>query len=62
MATKKVSRVVDAAGRGLEPRDMWQRYIDPHWCDHALCREYEENGWEVLPFNNNPERGTLRCK
>ena len=56
------SPVVDADGHVLEPADLWLKYIDPVFRDRAIRIDTDENGWEVLLFDNNPAevtRGTL---
>ena len=62
MATESPGPVVDADGHVLEPLDTWQKYIDPHYRDRAVRLEHDDNGWEVLMFDNKPLnviRGTL---
>lgn len=62
MSTSKSGLIVDADGHVLEPLDTWQKYIDPQYRDRAVRMEHDENGWEVLLFDNKPcevARGTL---
>jgi uncharacterized protein len=62
MATENKGPVVDADGHVLEPLDTWQKYIDPPYRDRAVHLEHDDNGWEVLMFDNKPLniiRGTL---
>ncbi len=39
---------VDADGHVLEPRDTWQRYLDPEFRDRAIRIERDAEGVEVL--------------
>ena len=60
--TENMGPVVDADGHVLEPLDTWQKYIDPQYRDRAVRLEHDDNGWEVLMFDNKPLniiRGTL---
>ena len=41
-------------GHVLEPLDTWQKYIDPQYRDRAVRLEHDDNGWEVLMFDNKP--------
>ena len=62
MSTSKSGLIVDADGHVLEPLDTWQKYIDPKYRDRSVRMEHDENGWEVLLFDNKPcevVRGTL---
>ncbi len=62
MSTSKSGLIVDADGHVLEPLDTWQKYIDPKYRDRSVRMERDENGWEVLLFDNKPcelARGTL---
>lgn len=45
---------VDADGHVLEPADLWQNYIDPHYRDRAIRIDHDERGYEVLMFDNQP--------
>ena len=54
MATENPGPVVDADGHVLEPLDTWQKYIDPQYRDRAVRLEHDDNGWEVLMFDNKP--------
>jgi len=62
VATPDIAPVVDADGQVLEPVNTWQKYIDPQFRDRAVRLEHDENGWEILLFDNKPvevTRGTL---
>jgi predicted TIM-barrel fold metal-dependent hydrolase len=53
---------VDADGHVLEPRDTWQKYIDPQYRADAIRIEKDAEGIEVLLVENKPHpalRGTL---
>ena len=53
---------VDADGHVLEPRDTWQRYIEPGLRDRAIRIEKDDAGAEVLLVDGNPHealRGRL---
>lgn len=53
---------VDADGHVLEPRDTWQRYIDPELRTRAIRIERDEHGVEVLLVDGRPHealRGRL---
>ena len=50
--TENMGPVVDADGHVLEPLDTWQKYIDPQYRDRAVRLEHDDNGWEVLMFDN----------
>jgi predicted TIM-barrel fold metal-dependent hydrolase len=39
---------VDADGHVLEPRDIWQRYLEPQWRDRAIRIERDHEGIESL--------------
>ena len=39
---------VDADGHVLEPRDVWQRYLEPEWRPRAIRIERDANGVEAL--------------
>ena len=62
MLNEQVGLVIDADGHVLEPADTWQKYIEPQYRDRAARIDHDENGWEVLMFDNKPVelvRGTL---
>ncbi len=53
---------VDADGHVLEPRDTWQRYLEPEWRDRAIRIERDDQGIEVLLVDDRPHlalRGRL---
>ena len=53
---------VDADGHVLEPRDTWQKYIEPNLRDRAIRIEKDEEGVEVLLVEDRPHmalRGRL---
>ena len=53
---------VDADGHVLEPRDTWQKYLEPEFRDDAIRIEKDEQGFEVLLVENKAHpamRGTL---
>jgi predicted TIM-barrel fold metal-dependent hydrolase len=53
---------VDADGHVLEPRDTWQKYLEPSYRDDAIRIEKDEQGVEVLLVENKVHpalRGTL---
>ena len=56
------SPVVDADGHVLEPADLWLEYIDPAFRDRAIRIDTDENGWEVLLFDNNPSGDFRRTR
>ncbi|HVO27905.1 MAG TPA: amidohydrolase family protein [Candidatus Margulisiibacteriota bacterium] len=59
-ATKMVT--VDADGHVLEPRDTWQRYLEPNLRDRAIRIEKDSDGLEVLLVDGTPHaalRGRL---
>ena len=47
--------IIDADGHILEPRDTWERYIDPEYRDRALRVGIHE-GNEVLEIDGKPSR------
>jgi uncharacterized protein len=53
------SRVVtvDADGHVLEPRDTWQRYLEPDLRARAIRIERDEDGVEVLLVDGRPHLG-----
>jgi hypothetical protein len=54
MTTQNIGPIVDADSHVLEPADTWQKYIDPQYRDRAVRLEHDDNGWEVLMFDNKP--------
>ena len=53
---------VDADGHVLEPRDTWQKYLEPNLRDRAIRIEKDEEGVEVLLVDGRPHtalRGRL---
>ena len=38
---------VDADGHVLEPRDVWQRYLEPGLRDRAIRIERDADGWKL---------------
>jgi predicted TIM-barrel fold metal-dependent hydrolase len=54
--------VIDADGHVLEPRDVWQRYLEPELRDRAIRIERDAEGVEVLLVDGQPHlalRGRL---
>lgn len=47
---------VDADGHVLEPRDTWQRYLEPGFRDRAIRIERDGDGVEVLLVDGRPHR------
>ena len=45
------SPVVDADGHILEPRDTWERYLEPKYRDRALRIGLDEKGLEYLEID-----------
>jgi len=53
---------VDADGHVLEPRDTWQKYLEPRYREDAIRIEKDDEGVEVLLVENKVHpalRGTL---
>jgi predicted TIM-barrel fold metal-dependent hydrolase len=53
---------IDADGHVLEPRDTWQKYIEPNLRDRAIRIEKDDEGVEVLLVEDRPHmalRGRL---
>ena len=48
---------VDADGHVLEPRDTWQRYLEPAFRDRAIRIERDGKGVEVLLVDGRPHLG-----
>jgi predicted TIM-barrel fold metal-dependent hydrolase len=46
--------VVDSDGHIIEPPDLWQRYLEKDFVDRAIRIEVDENGLEVLVFDDQP--------
>ncbi len=62
MTTTERSLAVDADGHVLEPRDTWQRYLEPAFRDRAIRIERDADGVEVLLADGRPHlalRGRL---
>jgi predicted TIM-barrel fold metal-dependent hydrolase len=62
MATRNDMLTVDADGHVLEPRDTWQKYLEPNLRADAIRIEKDAEGVEVLLVENKPHlalRGTL---
>ena len=62
MTTHRDFLTVDADGHVLEPRDTWQKYLEPNLRGDAIRIEKDEEGLEVLIVENKPHpslRGTL---
>jgi predicted TIM-barrel fold metal-dependent hydrolase len=62
MTTNRDFLTVDADGHVLEPRDTWQKYLEPNLRGDAIRIEKDEAGLEVLIVENkiHPSlRGTL---
>ena len=60
-ATAAVS-TVDADGHVLEPRDVWQKYLEPGLRERAIRIEDDAEGFEVLMVDDTPHlslRGRL---
>jgi predicted TIM-barrel fold metal-dependent hydrolase len=62
MAPHEGARTVDADGHVLEPRDTWQKYLEPKFRADAIRIEKDAEGVEVLLVENKVHpalRGTL---
>ena len=60
MPTEPVSKqvvTVDADGHVLEPRDTWQRYLEPGLRERAIRIERDHEGIEVLLVDGRPHLG-----
>jgi predicted TIM-barrel fold metal-dependent hydrolase len=59
MTTDTTARplAVDADGHVLEPRDTWQRYLEPGFRDRAIRIERDAEGVEVLLVDGRPHLG-----
>ncbi|MCH7935383.1 MAG: hypothetical protein IIC36_15435, partial [Gemmatimonadetes bacterium] len=54
--------IVDADAHVLEPRDTWQKYLEPNLRDRAIRIEKDAEGVEVLLVDGEPHmalRGRL---
>ena len=56
-ATSSKVVTVDADGHVLEPRDTWQRYLEPHLRDRAIRIEKDSDGVEVLLVDGRSHLG-----
>lgn len=56
-ATQSKVVTVDADGHVLEPRDTWQRYLEPHLRDRAIRIERDDDGVEVLLVDGRSHLG-----
>lgn len=43
--------VIDADAHILEPPDLWQRYLDPAFCDRPICIKTDDLGLEYLEID-----------
>ena len=62
MTTQPDFVTVDADGHVLEPRDTWQKYLEPGLRDRAIRIEKDDEGVEVLLVEDMPHlalRGRL---
>ncbi len=62
MTTQTDVVTVDADGHVLEPRDTWQKYLEPELRDRAIRIEKDDQGVEVLLVDDMPHlalRGRL---
>ena len=62
MANRNDALTVDADGHVLEPRDTWQKYLEPQFRADAIRIEKDASGVEVLLVENKVHtalRGTL---
>src|SRR5262249_55700682 len=55
--SSKEPPVVDADGHVLEPRDVWQRYMEPALRERAIRIERDAEGIEVLLVDGRPHLG-----
>ncbi len=46
--------IVDADGHILEPKDLWQTYLEPRYRDRALRIETDDKGFEHWVVNGKP--------
>jgi len=56
-ATASKPLTVDADGHVLEPRDTWQRYLEPAFRDRAIRIQRDDAGVEVLLVDGRPHLG-----
>ena len=56
-ATTDRPLAVDADGHVLEPRDVWQRYMEPALRERAIRIERDAEGVEVLLVDGRPHLG-----
>ncbi len=54
MAATQNTVTVDADGHVLEPRDTWQKYLEPNLRDRAIRIENDDEGVEVLLVDGQP--------
>jgi predicted TIM-barrel fold metal-dependent hydrolase len=62
MSTRATGITVDADGHVLEPRDVWQRYLEPELRERAIRIDRDAEGVEVLLVDGRPHlslRGRL---
>ena len=53
--SEKMSQlVVDADSHVLEPKDLWQTYIEPRFLDRAPRIEVDSDGWEQWVIDGKP--------
>ncbi len=45
---------IDADGHILEPPDIWEKYIDPHYRDRAIRLRVNDKGLEYLEIDGQP--------
>lgn len=50
--------MVDADAHVLEPATLWLDYLEPEFRDRAIRIEVDEQGHEVLLFDNKPQEAT----
>ena len=58
MTTQDGMLTVDADGHVLEPRDTWQKYLEPEFRDDAIRIENDDKGIEVLLVENKVHPAT----
>lgn len=47
---------IDADGHGLEPPDLWEKYIDPQFRDRAIRLRPNKDGLEMLEIGGRPSK------
>ncbi len=52
----KYAGAVDADGHILEPKDLWERYLEPKYRDRALRFIRDDNNLEQLVYDNKPSK------